>query len=76
MPKLIDSIEMGEQRLDMLATPTTVQEEALELLQVRASAKGAESMRIQFKRRASITIAKRISTAPIRRATKGVVLSS
>jgi hypothetical protein len=35
MPKLIDSIDMGEQRLDMLATPTTLQEQALELLQVR-----------------------------------------
>jgi len=35
MSKLIDSFDTGEQRLDKLATPTTVQEQALELLQVR-----------------------------------------
>ena len=35
MPKLIDSFDMGEQRLDTLATQTTVQKQALELLQVR-----------------------------------------
>jgi hypothetical protein len=34
MPKLIDSMDMGE-LFDMLATPTTGQERALELLQVR-----------------------------------------
>jgi hypothetical protein len=35
MAKQIDSSDMGEQLFDMLATPTTVQERALELLQVR-----------------------------------------
>jgi hypothetical protein len=42
MPKLIDSIDMGEQLFDIVATPTTVQERALELLQLYNSLRRKE----------------------------------